>query len=248
MKQVNGNLCPKIRGDMGMYARKVVFMVLILGIIMSLNSCEMKNAEVLPLKNHPTSMKAENGWQNLLADDLSNCEFITGGWELKDGLLTPFGKGDIWTKDEYGNYILDLEFKLAEDTNSGVFLRAGDIVTENWMHQTIEVQIHETADGKLHGECGAIYNCLSPSKTVVKKPGEWNRYTITCKDNKIYIVLNGEQIIDIDLDQWTEAHKNLDGTRNKFNTALKDMPRIGHIGLQYHGHPIWFRNIKIKTI
>jgi hypothetical protein len=83
---------------------------------------------------------------------------------------------------------------------------------------------------------------------VVKKPGEWNHCTITCKANKIYVVLNDEQIIDMDLNLWTEAHKNPDGTPNKFNTAYKDMPRVGRIGLQDHGDPVWYRNIKIKTL
>jgi hypothetical protein len=77
---------------------------------------------------------------------------------------------------------------------------------------------------------------------------EWNRYTITCKENKIYVVMNGEQVIDMDLGLWTEPHKNPDGSNNKFDTAYKDMPREGHIGFQYHGDPIWFRNIKIKQL
>jgi hypothetical protein len=83
---------------------------------------------------------------------------------------------------------------------------------------------------------------------MVNKPGEWNRYTITCKANKIHVVLNGEAVIDMDLDRWTEAHKNPDGTPNKFNTAYKDMPREGHIGLQYHGQPVWFRNIRLREL
>ena len=52
----------------------------------------------------------------------------------------------------------------------------------------------------------------------------------------------------MDLNRWTEAHKNPDGTPNKFNTAYKDMPRVGNIGLQYHGHPVWYRNVKILTL
>ena len=67
---------------------------------------------------------------------------------------------------------------------------------------------------------------------MVNAPGEWNKYTITCTGNKIYVVLNGEQIIDMNLDLWTEAGKNPDGTPNKFKTAYKDMPRKGHIGFR----------------
>ncbi len=72
--------------------------------------------------------------------------------------------------------------------------------------------------------------------------------TITAEANKIYVVMNGEEIIDMDLDQWTEPHKNPDGTPNKFNTAYRDMPRAGHIGFQDHGDPVWYRNIKIKPL
>ena len=187
------------------------------------------------------------GWRNLLADDLSNCVYKPGSWAFDaNGVLNRKGGGDIWTKEKYGNFILDLEFKVAKGSNSGVFIRTGSI--ENWLNTAIEVQIHETTDGARHGACGAIYDCLSPSKNVVKKAGEWNHYVITCLGNKIYVVLNGEQIIDMDLNLWTEAHKNPDGTPNKFTTAYKNMPRVGHIGLQDHGDPVWFRNLRIKSL
>ena len=187
-----------------------------------------------------------SGWKNLIADDLSNCILKDGSWTMDEGELTWHGGGYIWTKERYSDFVLDLEFKTSPGANSGVFFRTGDL--KNVTHTGIEVQIHETTDGAKYGQCGAIYDCLAPSKNVVKKAGEWNHYTITCKANKIYVVLNGEQIIDMDLDLWTEPHKNPDGTKNKFNTAYKDMPREGHIGFQDHGQPVWFRNLKIKRI
>ena len=187
-----------------------------------------------------------SGWKNLLASELSNCIFNEGSWLMQDGVLAWQGGGYIWTKERYGDFILDLEFKVSEGANSGVFFRTGDL--KDIVHTGIEVQIHETTDGSKYGACGAIYDCLAPSKNVVKKAGEWNHYTITCKANNIYVVLNGEQIIDMDLNLWTEPHKNPDGTRNKFKTAYKDMPREGHIGFQDHGQPVWFRNLKIKEL
>ena len=83
---------------------------------------------------------------------------------------------------------------------------------------------------------------------MVKKPGEWNRCTITCKANNIYVKLNGEQIIDMDLNQWTEAGRNPDGSKNKFKKPYKDTSRTGHFGFQNHGHPVWYRNIKVKPL
>jgi sugar phosphate isomerase/epimerase len=199
--------------------------------------------------NKVASELKPTGWRDLLDDDLSNCIYKQGSWIMQDGVLARKGGGDIWTKERFGDFVLDLEFKTAKKANSGVFVRTGDIADS--VQTGIEVQILDYVgndSAKRRGACGAIYHCLAPKKDVVKKSGRWNRYTITCKANKIYVVLNGEQIIDMDLDLWTEPHKNPDGTKNKFKTAFKDMPREGHIGLQDHGDPVWFRNLKIKPL
>jgi len=194
--------------------------------------------------NEVASKLKPTGWRDLLETDLSNCIYKADSWIMKDGVLARKGKGNIWTKETFGDFILDLEFKVDKGSNSGVFIRTGNIA--DFVQTGIEVQIHDTTNGSPRGACGAIYDCLAPSRNMARKPGEWNHYTITCKANKIYVVFNGEEIIDMDLNLWTEAHKNPDGTPNKSHTAYKDMPRVGHIGLQDHGDPVWFRNIKIK--
>ncbi len=187
-------------------------------------------------------------FKDVFKADLSNAVMPPDSWSFDaNGVLSPESgaHGDIWTKERYGNFTLELDFKVPEEGNSGVFVRTGSI--ENLINTAIEIQIHATTDGTKHGQCGAIYDCLSPSKTAVKKPGQWNHYIITCLDNKIYVNLNGEDIIDMDLDLWTEPHKNPQDTENKFPTAYKDMPREGHLGFQFHGNPVWFRNLKIKS-
>jgi hypothetical protein len=82
------------------------------------------------------------------------------------------------------------------------------------------------------------------------RDGQWNHVTITAVDNKINIVLNGQQIIDMDLNKWTEPGRNPDDekSKNKFRTALKDFKREGHIGFQDHGANVWFRNVRIKPL
>ena len=186
--------------------------------------------------------------KDVFQKDLSNAVSEAGAWAFDaEGVLapTPKGHGDIWTKERYGNFILELDFKVPDKGNSGVFIRTGDIKN---IYSAIEIQIHATTDGANHGECGAVYNCLSPSQNANKGPNEWNHYVITCLDNKIYVNLNGQDIIDMDLDRWTEAGKNPDETKNKFKTAYKDMPRVGNLGFQYHGNPVWFGNLKIKSL
>ncbi|GAG01718.1 unnamed protein product [marine sediment metagenome] len=186
------------------------------------------------------------GWRDLLADGLNGWILKPGTWTIDDGVLTLKGGGYIWTKETYGDFILDLEFMVSKGANSGIFFRTADI--KKLVQTGIEVQIHETTDENHYGMCGAIYNCMPPNKNVMKKAGLWNRMTLMAKANKIYVVMNGEQIIDMDLDLWTTPHRNPDGTKNKFDTAYRDMPRNGYIGFQDHGDSVWFRNIKIKPL
>ncbi|MCL5278518.1 MAG: DUF1080 domain-containing protein [Planctomycetes bacterium] len=188
-------------------------------------------------------------FKDVFQKDLANAVREPGAWAFDaEGVLapTPNGHGDIWTKERYGNFLLELDFKVPDKGNSGVFLRTGSI--KNWINTAMEIQIHATTDGTKYGQCGAVYDCLPPSKDANKGPNQWNHYVITCLDNKIYVNLNGQDIIDMDLNKWTEAGKNPDETKNKFKTAYKDMPRIGNLGFQYHGNPVWFRNLKVKSL
>ncbi len=178
-------------------------------------------------------------------------------WVVEDGVITLADRTDgklnnpdyLWTKEKYANFILELEFKVPEGyANSGVFLRTSDLGDP--VYTGIEVQVSNSFGKKITrgGTAGAIYDCLAPTKNAIKKAGEWNHYRITCKDNKITVVLNGEHVLDMDLDRWTEPRKNPDGTPNKYPKALKDFAREGHVGLQDHGRPVWYRNIRIKRL
>lgn len=190
----------------------------------------------------------ESTYKPLLEEDLSNAVFEEGGWAFEGEVLTAKGKGDIWTKERFGDFILSLEFKCEGETNSGVFFRCGDL--DNWLHTCIEAQILQNNDEyeNTRHHCGGIFDCLAPRVQQVKAPGEWNKYVVVAKGRQIWLLLNHELTAYMDLDQWTDPHKNPDGTKNKFNAAYKDMPREGHIGLQYHGDPIWFRNVRVETL
>lgn len=183
--------------------------------------------------------------------DLSGWRAKPGSWEVQQGVLFGKGRGNIWTKEQYGDFILDLDFKVQYRGNSGIFIRTVDI--EDEVQTGIEVQVFDNfSTGGTYdvrkGSCGAIYDCQAPSRNVCNPPGEWNHITITAVDNWINIVMNETPIIDMDLNRWTEARKNPDGTKNKFRTAYKDMARKGYIGFQYHSDPVWCRNVRIVSL
>ncbi|MBK28814.1 MAG: hypothetical protein CMO77_08260 [Verrucomicrobiales bacterium] len=172
-----------------------------------------------------------------------------GGWLVKNGLIGPSDKpgGYIWALGKYDNFELRLEFKLSKRCNSGVFFRTDP---KNPVQGGFEVQLLDSY-GKINvgkHDCGALYDALAPSGNYVKPVGEWNALKLVIKGSFVKVYLNGKIVVDTNLDQWSKARWNPDGSRNKFRTALKDLPRSGSIGLQYHGHPVWFKKIQLKKI
>lgn len=194
--------------------------------------------------DHPDT----TGWKSLIAPDFSNA--INGEhWSMEGGVMVAKDHETLWTKDSYANFVLDLEFKVARESNSGVFLRSGNI---KHVLEALEIQVHESADGSKYGMVGALYDAKAPTKNMAKPVGEWNRFTITCKDSLVSVIFNGEEVIHADLNEWSEVGKNPDGTPNKFPVALKDFARKGPLGFQgLHGKanaPVWYRNVKIKVL
>ena len=186
--------------------------------------------------------------------------WITGpdnAWVVEDGVIGLKREFDgrehnldyLWTKEQYADFVLELEFKVPERANSGVFLRTSDL--KDPVYTGLEVQVsnsHGRAKLTRGGTAGAIYDCVAPTKNAIERPGQWNRYRITCRGNIVRVELNGQPIVDMDLDRWTEPRKNPDGSPNKFGKPIKDFARSGHIGLQDHGRPVWYRNIRVKRL
>ncbi|MCL6519477.1 MAG: DUF1080 domain-containing protein [Armatimonadetes bacterium] len=194
-----------------------------------------------------------SGWKYLFDGKTLKGWKATGdpkGWTVENGTIVNLAKGGGYLASEktYGNFQLELEFKLEKGVNSGVFFRWANL--SDPVQTGIEIQLLDSygVQNPSKHDCGAIYDCLEPKKNACKPAGEWNNLLLTCKNNMILVDLNGERIIVMNLDKWTTPHKNPDGTKNKFNTAYKDMPRSGHIGFQDHGGKIWFRNIRIREL
>lgn len=204
-----------------------------------------------PLTKHPDT----TGWQDLFAPDLSNALKPKDVWTVENGELTANKDEAIWSKDDYENFVLDLEFKNAPETNSGVIVYCSNIA--NWIPNSVEIQIADDtakkwAESPKTWQCGAIFGHLAASKSAVKKPGEWNRYTIRCVGQKIEVMLNGELVTTMDMSKWTSAKTNPDGSEipSWLSTPFSELKTKGKIGFQgkHAGAPIWFRNIKVKKL
>jgi len=188
--------------------------------------------------------------------DLSKWTTTSTHWAVKEGVLALENRTDaaehndsyLWTAEQYGDFILELEYKApAGRANSGVFIRTSD---KNDPVQTgIEIQIGNVnpSRGLSRNTVGGIYDLAAPAADF-HKPGEWNHYRITCQGGKIAVMLNGKPSAEADLDLYTQTGLNPDGSKNKFSRPLKEFARQGYIGLQDHGVPVWYRNIRVKRL
>jgi hypothetical protein len=152
------------------------------------------------------------------------------------------------SEKEYGDFVLEFEFKLGEQGNSGCALRApmrGDPAFDGLELQMADLRYNQQAkDSEL---TGGLYRAIAPAKQLYK-PTEWNRYQITLQGPRIKVVLNGETIQDLDLDEQSQVVKRHDNTDAP---PIKSRPRRGHIGFQElsrGGGHVEIRNAQIRVL
>lgn len=155
-----------------------------------------------------------------------------------------FGK-NIYTKNQYDDFIYRFEFKLTPGANNGVGIRTpieGDAAYLGHEIQILDddAEVYKTlAPHQYHG---SVYGIIPAKRGALKPMGEWNEEEIRIQGDKIKVTLNGKVIVDGDL---KEASKN--GTLDKKNhPGLKN--KSGHIGFLGHGSEVFFRNIRVKKI
>jgi hypothetical protein len=213
----------------------------------------IEGPDTVATEGHPDTSAA--GWSDLLKPDLSNAIYVKGVWSVTDGVMTATKDINLWTKKQYNDFVIDLEFKNGPAANSGVIVHCSD--TKKWIPNSVEIQIADDyarkwAKSPKTWQCGAIFGHLAASKQLVKKVGKWNRYTITCKGKIITVVLNGEKVTEMDMNKWTSAKVNPAGDKipGWLSKPKASLPLKGHIGFQgkHGGAPIFFRNIKIKEL
>ncbi len=181
-------------------------------------------------------------------EDLSGWQGMGGeakNWGVEDGSLTGTGgEGAQWlaTETEYDDFDLSLEFKLPKDGNSGVFIRApreGTPYVDGMEIQLLDDRGEKWKNLKPDQFTGAIYGAAAPSQRATKLAGEWQSMRIRCFGRSCQVWVNGEQVIDADLDE----------VAGKFGKKIPGLKRSrGVIGLQNHGDPVSFRNIRIREL
>lgn len=171
-------------------------------------------------------------------------------WVIEDGALVwRKGGGSLVTREMFGDFELELEWKIAAGGNSGVMFGVDDTPDRPW-HTGPEVQLlddHGHRDGaRPLTRCGALYALYPPARAAARAIGEWNVLRMRVQRGRVQAWLNAEEILDIQIgsDDW-----NARVAQSKF-APFSRFARVasGRILLQDHGDPVWFRSIRIRRL
>lgn len=231
----------------------------------------VSSADAPPVPLFPDDGPVKQGWVTRhwadVAETPRNPEAL---WEVRDGVLYGTGRYDdgkegswvgtwLLSEREYGDFVLELDFKFKNGGNrgnGGIALRAplaGDPAYEG-----LEVQITDERyersffpDAGKDQLSGALYY-VSPATELKYLPGEWNRYRIEARGPKVKVWLNDFQVQDVDLSTFTQpAKKHGKGTEVLPAKPGAERPLRGHIGFQDlsdSGEVLMFRNVRIQEL
>lgn len=228
------------------------------------NSGEEKKEE----SKTETNQTANDGWIRLF-DGVSTAGWHKYGgapagpaWKVADSALyldtstkkngKVEGGGDLVSDEEYENFHLKLEWKIAPGGNSGVIFYTHEDTAKyqtSWMTGP-EMQVVDNdghPDGKIEKhKAGDLYDLIASSKIVVKPAGEWNSAEIKSENGRLDLYLNGENVVSTTM--WDDNWKKLIA-----GSKFKDMAgfgtyKKGHIVLQDHDNTVWYRNIQVKKL
>lgn len=171
---------------------------------------------------------------------------------VEDGTLNPHKAGHYMLvhTQMWENFVLSLDFKISKGCNSGIFVHTFSLTPlpgKDIGWNGMEIAIDDTPGAGYH-DTGAIYDLVKPTKNAMKPVGEWNHIEITSDKSLIDVVLNGEHVTHMNMDDFSKPNQRPDGSKHKFDIAYKSHPRKGYIGLQDHGSPCWFKNIKLRPL
>ena len=207
----------------------------------------------------PAAADADTGWQTLF--DGSNLDAwrayqgdsVPSAWRIEDGALAfvpgSGGGGDIVTREQFDDFELELEWRISPGGNSGVFYRATE--EEDYAFMTgAEMQVLDNA-GHSDGQspltsAGSNFGLYPAVQDATRPVGEWNRARVVARGPHVEHWLNGVKVAEYEQggEDW---RARVAGSKfaawPKYGQSMR-----GHIGLQDHGNPVWFRAIRIRPL
>ncbi|MDD4191304.1 MAG: DUF1080 domain-containing protein [Mangrovibacterium sp.] len=198
-----------------------------------------------------------DGWRQC------NGTAMPANWMIEDEAMKVFigeGKkpgqgagGDILFADKkFRDFELSIDWKASKMANSGIFYYVREVPGKAIYYAAPEIQVLDNvdaSDNKVASHlAGSLYDMLPADPKTVKPAGEWNTIVVRVKDGKVTHTQNGVEVVSYTL--WTPEWDALvqNSKFKNFPGFTEGIAKEGYIGLQDHGYPVWFRNIKIREL
>lgn len=204
-------------------------------------------------------------------------EYLPARWVIDNGILhlnsSKTGEGgDIIFTSLFRDFVLELEWKISKGGNSGIFYLAREITTKDINGKdrlepiyisALEYQVLDDENnpdaklGKANSRIsGSLYDIIPAIPQAAQPFDKWNKAKITVRQGHVIHELNGEKVMECQLwtPEWKERLQNSKFSETKWPLAFEllnyreEKAKQGYIGLQDHGHDVWFRHIRIKKI
>lgn len=177
--------------------------------------------------------------------------FPENGWVVENGWLHCSGKGggDIITIEQFEDFELELEWKIAPGANSGVKYFVLESRNSPIGHEYQIIDDDTNPDARIAAGkhlTGGFYDVLKPQNAKPNPPGKINHSKIVVRGNNVEHWLNGEKVLEY-VCSSPELKKAIENSKFKNTPGFGEKVK-GHILLQDHHSEVWFRNIRIKKI
>ncbi|MCB9938544.1 MAG: DUF1080 domain-containing protein [Planctomycetaceae bacterium] len=178
--------------------------------------------------------------------DLSGWAGAVENYEVRDGAIVckEGHGGNLFTEEEYDDFVVRVEFKLPPGGNNGLAIRypgtgraSYDGMTELQVLDDTATKYAKLDPRQYHG---SVYGMVAAHRGYLRPVGEWNYQEVTVQGHTIKVELNGSVIVDADVSKVTEFKDDLPHPG-------KDLTR-GHFGFAGHNEPVMFRNVAIKKL
>ena len=219
--------------------------------------------------NNITTKEKKEGWVLLFNGmDFKGWRQCNGtampvNWTIEENAMKVFtgeGKkagsganGDIIFSDKkFKNFELSIDWKASKMANSGIFFNIREVPDRPIYYAAPEVQVLDNVDATDNKNpthlAGSLYDIIAADPETVHPAGEWNTIVIHVLDGKVTHTQNGVKVVEYEM--WTPAWEKMvaNSKFRNFPGWKEGISKEGYIGLQDHGYPVWFRNIKIREL
>jgi hypothetical protein len=206
--------------------------------------------------NQLTSQEKQEGWILLFnGQDYTGWKCNNGkdvASAVDQGAMQPYKSGGyvIVHEKQFGDFILKCDIKMPEECNSGVFFRVENL--NDPVNTGFEIQV-ATGKGTSCHDFGAIYDIVPLKQNASLGAGVWNALELKCQGPLVSVKLNGELVCEMNADEFSQPGKRAVAGDHKYELdgkkrAIKDFARQGYLGFQDHGHPVWYKNVKLLPL